>query len=149
MSELTLRPITRENLRAVCDLDVRPEQRDSVAPNAFSIAQAYVEDRAWPRAIYLGETPIGFVMLHLDRHAPDGPVVFLWRFMIDARHQRRGYGRAALDLVVSHVRGFPGASELRSSYVDGEAGPGGFYRAYGFRETGEHEHDKVVIALSL
>ena len=143
---LNLREITQANLRAICDLDVHPCQRDYVASNVFSIAQAFVEPRAWLRAIYASETPVGFVMLHEESEVGR---YFLWRLMIDARYQRSGYGRAALDLVVEHVRGLPNATELRSSYVEGEEAPGDFYRAYGFVETGEREHDEVVIRLAL
>ena len=34
---------------------------------------------------------------------------YLWRLLIDERHQRRGYGTAALDAIVAYVRGRPGA----------------------------------------
>jgi hypothetical protein len=53
------------------------------------------------------------------------------------------------DKVVEEIRGRPGASEIRSSYVEGANGPGGFSRAYGFVETGEVEHGEVVIRLPL
>jgi len=32
---------------------------------------------------------------------------YLWRFMIDAKYQSRGYGRKALDLVIKRVRKKP------------------------------------------
>ena len=144
-ADVTLREITAETMRAVCDLDVRPDQRDYVAPNTFSIAQAYFEPKAWFRAVYAGETPVGFVMLHDD---PEQGKYFLWRLMIDAEHQGKGFGRRALDLVVEHVRERPGAHELLSSYQRGGEGPGGFYRAYGFLETGEIAHGEVVIRLA-
>jgi diamine N-acetyltransferase len=143
---VTLREVTSETVRAICRLEVRPEQRGYVAPNAVSIAQAYFEPRAWFRAVYADETPAGFVMLHDD---PEKPEYYLWRFMIDAEHQGRGYGRAALDLLVDYVRSRPGATELFSSYVPGDDGPGGFYLRYGFVETGEVEGDEVVIRLQL
>lgn len=144
--EVSLRVVTAETVRAICALDVRPEQRSYVARNAVSIAQAYFEPRAWFRAVYAGESPVGFVMLHDD---PEKKEYFLWRFMIDAGHQGRGLGRRALDLVVEHVRGRPGATELRSSYVRGDHGPGEFYRRYGFVETGVVEEGEVVIRLEL
>lgn len=143
---VTLREITAATVRAVCALDVRPEQRGYVAPNAVSIAQAYFEPRAWFRAVYADDTPVGFVMLHDDSEKHE---YFLWRFMIAADHQGRGYGRAALDLVVEHVRTRPGATELVSSYVPGEHGPRDFYVRYGFRDTGEVEDGEVVIRLAL
>ena len=145
-TDVTLREVTAETVRAICALDVKPEQRGYVAPNAVSIAQAYFEPKAWFRAIYADETPVGFVMLHDD---PEKHEYVLWRFMIDAAHQREGYGRRALDLVTEYVRGRPGARELVSSYVPGDEGPGGFYLRYGFVETGEVDQGEVVIRLGL
>jgi diamine N-acetyltransferase len=143
---VTLREITRETVRAVCALDVRPEQRGYVAPNAVSIAQAHFEPSAWFRAVYAGDEPVGFVMLFVDTGKTE---YFLWRFMIDAEHQGKGYARRALDLVVDHVRGLPGARELVSSYVPGEHGPRDFYLRYGFVDTGEVDDGENVIRLAL
>ena len=96
MPEISLHEITATSVRAVCALDVSPEQRSYIAANAVSIAQAHFEPCAWFRAIYADETPIGFVMLHQD---PEKEEYFLWRFMVDTAYQRHGYGRRALDLV--------------------------------------------------
>lgn len=145
-AEVSLREITAETARAIMRLEVGEEQRAYVAPNAVSIAQAYFEPRAWFRAIYAGESPVGFLMLHDD---PEREEYFLWRFMIAAEHQGKGYGRRALDLLVEHVRSRPGARELRSSFRDGEHTPRGFYSSYGFVETGEIEDGEVQIRLEL
>jgi diamine N-acetyltransferase len=144
--DVTLREITGETVRAVCRVEVAPEQRGYVAPNAVSIAQAHFEPKAWFRAVYAGEEPVGFVMLFEDTEKPE---YYLWRFMVAAEHQGKGYGKRALDLVVERVRGLPGATELLSSYVRGEHGPQGFYLGYGFEETGEVEEGEHVIRLAL
>lgn len=144
--DVSLREVTAETVRAICALDVRPEQRQYVAANALSIAQAYFQPRAWFRAVYADDTPVGFVMLDDD---PDKQHYYLWRLMIDADHQGKGYGRRALDLVVAHVRGRPGARELFSSYREGDDSPAAFYQSYGFVETGEIEEGEVVIRLDL
>lgn len=144
--EVNLREITADTVRAICALEVAPGQRDYVAPNAVSIAQAYFEPKAWFRAVYDGETPVGFVMLHVD---PEGEEYYLWRFMIAAEHQRRGVGRRALELVVEHVKTLPGATALSSSFVPGDSGPRAFYLEYGFVETGEVDHGEHVIRLAL
>jgi diamine N-acetyltransferase len=125
---------------------VRPDQRGYVASNAISIAQAHFAPRAWFRAVYAGETPVGFAMLDLK---PKQRRYFLWRFMIAGEHQGKGYGRAALDRVVEHVRTLPRARTLYSSYREGDQSPGGFYRAYGFVETGEVRDGEVQIRLDL
>jgi diamine N-acetyltransferase len=62
---------------------------------------------------------------------------FLWRLLIDARFQRRGYGRAAMMLVIGVVRQSPGATDLYTSVHPGDDGPAPFYRSLGFEPTGE------------
>jgi diamine N-acetyltransferase len=144
--EVTLREIDAETVRAVCRLEVEPDQRGFVAPNAVSIAQAYFEPKAWFRAVYAGEEPVGFVMLFEDTEKAE---YFLWRLMVAGEHQGKGYGRRALDLVVERVRELPGARELTSSFVPGDAGPRDFYLRYGFEETGEVDEGEHVIRLEL
>ncbi|MGM0688729.1 MAG: hypothetical protein ACQESO_04005 [Bacillota bacterium] len=65
-TEIILREITADRVRQICNLSdtLSSWQRKMVAVNAVSIAQAYFCDKAWFRAIYAGEEPIGFVMLH-------------------------------------------------------------------------------------
>src|SRR5688572_19517818 len=110
---VTLREITKENLREIFRLKVSPEQDRFVAPNAVSIAQAYFDrDVAWFRAIYAGDTPVGFVMLHDE---PAERKYYLWRFMVDHRYQGRGYGARALNQIIEYVRQRPGAHELLTS----------------------------------
>ena len=55
--------ITEDNLQSVLDLKIKEGQR--VAPNIYSLAQAYVNKYAWTRAIYTvaDDTPVGFLML--------------------------------------------------------------------------------------
>ena len=138
-----LREIDTGNLREILHLKVAPEQERFVAPNAVSIAQAYFyRDSAWFRGIYDGDTPVGFVMLE-DK--PDVGSYTLWRFMIDARHQRKGYGRQALELIFAHVKGRPGAKELMTSCVDAPGGPGPFYEGLGFAYTGELDEGERVM----
>ena len=141
-----LREVTKDTVRAVCILQVAPEQRGFVAPNAVSFAEAMFEPKAWFRAVAADDVPVGFVLLSVD---PAGPEYYLWRFMIDARYQGRGYGRAALALVVDHVRTLPGATELLVSWVPEPGGPGPFYRGLGFEPTGEVDGGEVVARLRL
>ena len=141
--DLQLREITRDNLRQVLRLKVAPAQEPFVASNAVSIAQAHFHpEEAWFRAIYDGEEPVGFVMIE-DK--PAEARYTLWRFMIDARHQRRGYGRRALELVLEHVRTRPGATDIYTSCVDAPGGPGPFYERMGFTYTGALDEGERVM----
>jgi diamine N-acetyltransferase len=62
-SGLRLERVTEENVRAACQLKVRPDQESLVAPVAFSLVDAYtIPDIAWPRLIYDGDQLVGFIM---------------------------------------------------------------------------------------
>jgi diamine N-acetyltransferase len=129
---VTLREVSAETVRAICSLETTEMQKNFVASNALSIAQAYFEPTAEFRAIYAGEEPVGFIMWR-KRQDDDAP--FLWRFMIDHRHQSQGYGRQALEFLIGHLR-LRGYKEFDLSFVPGESGPEPFYAALGFRRTG-------------
>ena len=143
---VSLREITADTLGAILKLKVKPGQERFVADNATSIAQAHFEPKAWFRAIYADETPVGFVMLFDD---PDAPEYYLWRYMIDGRYQGMGFGRQALELFIDHVRSRPGATELLTSYVPGDGSPAPFYAGLGFVETGKVDDGENVIRLPL
>jgi diamine N-acetyltransferase len=149
---ITLRPITQSTVRQVLKLAVSPGQADYVASNAVSLAQALFHPEAWYRAIYLDETPAGFVMLDdplLLPEPPAHPELSLWRFMVDHAFQRRGVGRQALELVVEHARSLRAYGTLFTSYVPGPQGPEGFYRGFGFQDTGRMDGIEVVLAYKL
>ncbi len=80
---------------------------------------------------------------------PEVPRYSLWRFMIGAEYQGKGYGKRALELVIDHVRTMPGAKELLLSYVPGKGNPRKFYQKLGFEETGEVDDDEIVMRLLL
>ena len=144
---VTLREVTSETVRDICNLKVAAEQERFVAPNAVSIAQAYFHrENAWFRAVYADETPVGFVMLYDDAEKTE---YFLWRFMIDTRYQGHGYGRQALQLLIEHVRMRPGAQELGTSCVPGTGSPCPFYERMGFVYTGEDHDGEQTMRLTL
>ncbi|MEP6640467.1 MAG: GNAT family N-acetyltransferase [Gaiellales bacterium] len=146
---VSLRPITEDNLRAVEALRVAPGQGRFVSSVVDSMIEA-VEDpagRAMYWAVYAGDTPVGFVMIS-DEVAPDSPghiPHYLWKLLIDHRHQGRGHGSAALDLIVEYFRARPGVDVLRTSAGQGEGSPIAFYERYGFQRSGEIVFDDEVL----
>ena len=146
MSEVTLREVTADTVRKITDLEVSAEQKGFVAPNAVSIAQAYFEPKAWFRAIYADDEPVGFIMLYDDA---DKPEYYLWRLMVAADHQRKGIGRRAVELLIDYVKTRPNATELLTSFVPEPGGPEPFYRSFGFVDTGEVDDGEVVVRLAL
>ena len=150
MPVLSLREITDDNRAAVEALAVTSEQSHYVAGVTESLVEAseFPDAKPWYRAVYADDKPVGFVMISdgitVDNPEYVGPY-YLWRLLIDHRFQRRGYGSAALDLVVEHVRTRPDARMLLTSHVVGPTSPVTFYQQYGFRLTGEvHEGEPVL-----
>lgn len=143
---VTLREVTQETLFDILRLNVAPAQEGFVAPNSISIAEAHFSKHAWFRAIYADETPVGFMMLHDE---PEKPKYYLWRFMIDARYQKLGFGRQAMQRIIEHVKTRPNASELLLSYVPEEGGPRDFYASFGFEHTGNEDDGELEMVLKL
>ena len=99
---LRLVEIDRYNYLPVLDLRVSPEQESLVASNQYSLAQAYAQPECVPLALYAENRPVGFAMYALDE---DDHQYWIYRLMIDQRHQRKGYGRAAMELLIDRIRG--------------------------------------------
>ncbi len=151
-SRVTLREITEDTVIDVIRLKVAPDQERFVSPNAVSLSQALFSRTAWYRAIYLDETPVGFVMLSDDSllsPPPPKPQIWLWRFMVDERYQGQGVGSIALRLLIDHVRNKGGFETLELSFVPGEGSPEGVYLRAGFRHTGRLDRDEIVLELPL
>ncbi len=145
-SVISLVEVTEDNARDVFNLHTDSFQRRFVSDNARSLAQAGLEPKAWARAIYADQTPVGFVMLLDDR---EKPLYYLWRYMIDYRYQGLGFGRKALEKVIAHVRTLPGAAEFFLSYVPGPGCPRDFYAKLGFVETGVEDDGELEMKLVL
>jgi GNAT superfamily N-acetyltransferase len=145
MPSIELREITDANRDAVIAIHGGPAEGRFVTSVADSIQAAAEtpEGSPWYRAVYLDGEPVGFVMLSWDV-TPDPPDIigpwFLWKLIVDERHQGRGIGRAILAEVVRLIRA-EGATELFTSHVVAEGGPDGFYERLGFVPTGEFDPD--------
>lgn len=145
-------PVLRE-LTAAILLPAEQQKYVGTVDDALRDAAAYPEANPWPRGVYVDGVPVGFVMLSWDvRPDPPDPTLvgpwFLWKLMISADQQGKGYGRAVLDAVAEVIRP-EGATELLTSYGEGEGDPSGFYAALGFVPTGERHEGEVVAALAL
>jgi diamine N-acetyltransferase len=149
---VSLREISAATVRAVTALSVTEYQKRFVASNAVSLAEALFAPEAWYRAIHHGEELVGFVMLWDETllvPAPENPKIGVWRLMVDAKHQHKGIGRAAMLLVIDHVRSRERVHKLSISYVPGPGSPEPLYSSLGFRPTGEIDEGEVVMALAL
>jgi len=153
---INLQKITSKNCWEICEL--KADER-FVATNEQSMVEAYayyVENGEGPLAygIYDDATPVGFIMAEYchDEKDNDGkPFYYLWRMMIDNSHQGKGYGKAALTLLIQEIKESPKGKieKLFTSVVPGDDGPTGFYEKFGFVKTGEMVEDEEGMVLAL
>lgn len=149
MPKISLKKVNDKNLSEIIALSktLTKYQQTCVAPNVVSIAQAYVnKKRAWPRAIYLGKKPIGFIMLALwddDISKEDNPAYYLWRFMIAKDFQHKGYGSQVLDQIKEKCLKEGIKTLYTSCEMTGEQ-PYQFYIKYGFEDTGVNNGEQIL-----
>jgi diamine N-acetyltransferase len=143
---ITLRPLTDDNRAALVALRIEPSQERFV--NNVSEALLEADEEPGGRAIQFGlyddDTPVGFVMISDEVDGPDYIAHFLWKLLIDAGFQRKGYGTAALDLVTTYFRD-RGNTEVWTSAGEGDGSPIPFYERYGFVRTGDTVFDGEVL----
>jgi histidinol dehydrogenase len=147
---LQVHAVDAGNVDALLKLEVSPGQRPLVASVAQSLAQAAYSPAGRPLGLYDGDTPVGFLLLYDARQDPDRPAeqLYVWRLLIDATHQRRGYGRLALEWVVAETRRLGlGSVGLSHTTWEGHAGP--FYERMGFAYTGEVDGVERKMVLTL
>jgi diamine N-acetyltransferase len=139
-----LRPVTRDNFEECCDLEVSEKQQDFVSSNVFSLAESKFYPEFIPMAIYAGDMMVGFLMY--GRDDLDGELVWtLLRLMVDRRYQRKGYGRAALELFIEQMRLKPDCKALHATVMPGNDVAQSLYTSLGFVETDDVEDGDLVL----
>ncbi len=133
-------PVTGENSRIVAGLTTHRSQerfvatmlgnfRDALAPPMYDGALLV----PWYRAIVADGEIVGFLMT--AEPTATNPNPYLWRLLVDRRHQRRGIASAALDVFEQRCRE-QGAAKAEVSWVPGPGSPEPMYLARGYEPTG-------------
>ena len=144
--DITFQPVTRENFSAVIELTITPEQEEFVSSNIYSLAETYVEPTWTPLAIYAGDALVGFAMFGRDDETGQW---WIMRYLIDTRHQGRGYGTAALPLLIDLIVERHGCTELFLGYDPSNEVAKRLYARMGFAPTGEMFEGEIVARLDL
>ena len=158
---ITFEEITNKNIWKVCALEPFEEQKDFVAENIQSLAEAYATrnegNNALPLAVYHDEDLIGFVMIgkgtvgNEDESDLIKENYCLWRLMIDRKYQGQGFGRQTIDAAMDLIRTFPfgSAGKVWLSYEPENVRARELYRKYGFAENGEMCGGEIVAVYEL
>lgn len=144
-----LEKITEENFIDAFHLKLAPGQEAFVSHPVRSLAQAYVyRDQCQPFGIYADEKMVGYVMVIYDYDVPEYDI---WHMMIDEAEQGKGYGSAALALVLDYIKAKPFGSSDRVALTCNKENENAsaLYRKLGFAPTGAEDEDEIEMALTL
>jgi diamine N-acetyltransferase len=144
-TQVTLRPVNRDNWREVAKLRVAESQYEFVSQPCYYLALCCYEELWHPLAICLGEQVIGFLMWAVD--STDGSC-WLGGIQIDQKYQQRGHGRGAIQAALAMLAEEGGYQRFALSYAPDNPAKH-LYHSLGFIETNEWEDDEVVARLSL
>ncbi len=129
-----LKPITVNNWKECIDLSVADEQREFVPSNLYSIAEAQFYPEARPLAIYNDSNQmVGFILYGRDVSTQKWKI---FRLMIDAAHQGKGYGGAAMYQIIAEIAQQPDGNEILVCYKDANQVARNLYGRLGFVEQG-------------
>lgn len=147
--DISLRPIAEDNFLDAFHLKLGEGQDIFVSHPIRSLAQAYVyRTQCQPFGIYAGELMVGYVMVIYDYDIPEYDI---WHMMIDVTKQGKGYGTAALRLVLDYIRQKPFGDSDRVALTCNKNNPSALalYRSVGFELTGNEDDDEVELVLML
>jgi diamine N-acetyltransferase len=155
---IELREVTRANWKECIALGVTAEQTagDFVSPNVYSLAEASFHPFV-PRAIYRDDQMVGFAMW-LEHDEGDGlewfgsdsrPEYWISRFMIDAAHQGRGYGRRSLEIIIEEMRRAYHCKEINLTYNDANIAAAKLYASFGFQVAGRAPWNETLAQLAI
>lgn len=129
------------------DLHVSDPQKEYVLDSTGILARAYAYRDESSRAffIYHDDTPIG-MGLYCDY--PELESYELNQFFIDERYQRRGYGKAAMNLILDELRREGKYPKVVLWYINGNDAAKKLYEHIGFSQAGAIQ-DEIGLSLDL
>ncbi|KEK22880.1 GNAT family N-acetyltransferase [Bacillus gaemokensis] len=153
MSQVSLKKITAENWREALGLSVNIEQQRFVSavtpPVAIALAKAYIrpDDRIIePYGIYNEQRMVGFFNLHYTLDSKDD--FWIFHFFIDKGVQRKGFGAAALQVLLKHIKDVhPSCHRIRLTvHPENDSGKK-FYTGLGFTDDEIFTYDELTYSL--
>ena len=158
---IIFKEITNANIWKVCLLEPFENQKDFVAENMQSLAEAYATrnegNNALPLAVYNDFDLIGFIMIGKGTVGNENESNLikenysLWRLMSDKKYQRKGLGKQTIDAAINLIRTFPfgEAKKVWLSYEKENTRARDIYRKYGFVENDEMCGNEIIAVYEL
>lgn len=145
---ISLKDVDRNNWVDCIKLSLHPEQKKCLASNSDTIAESKFEEHHRMRAIYKDSQVIGMLAFCHENEPLDLDLYWLFRFMFDKSHQRKGYGIKALELLINEVKSL-GGKKLRTMCKPKNTLAINAYKKYGFKEIGNLDDGDILFELQL
>lgn len=148
MKTVRLEQVTRDNWQDALTIKVRDDQSGFVPSVAVSLAKVHIKPDGdnvtyLPFAIYAHDTMVGFLMQAYEEDTTN--MYWINGFIIDVKHQGKGYGKASLAEIVRYIKGrFPQCEEVRLTVYPQNKAAQRLYSGFGFEETGERFGEELV-----
>ncbi len=135
--KVTIEELDVNNWLKICDLSVSDEQKSFFSvPNVYWIGISRYELKNKLFAIKADNDYVGLVGAGLYE---DGVVGDIDPLMIDYHYQGKGYGRAAMLLIIAYMRENLGVPAVNISYRKANIGAEKLYESLGFKVFGGNE----------
>lgn len=144
---INLREINEDNYRAFLNLSVYEYQESFLMSSQKALAVAYAfRNRIKMFSIYNEEDIVGFAML---RYNSEDESYFLWNFMIDKDHQRKGYGKKSLEKIIEWARTQKNCKKLVTTCSEGNDDALELYKKYNFKITNVYAGEETDLELEI
>lgn len=155
---MEFKKITNKNIWMVCSLEVNEEQKDFVADNMQSLAEAYATinegNNCFPFAIYEKDKLVGFIMIGKGTVGNENESELIknnysiWRLMIDKKYQNQGLGtnaiKKALDMIKHNAFNLGLSKYCWLSYEKENIKAKNVYSKIGFKENGKMCGNEII-----
>lgn len=140
---IQIQEITKQNWFDCTQLTITQENGKSfIVPIVYSLAESKFEEHLKPVAIYNQDELVGFSMYCQD---PDDLRFWIYVFMIDEKHQGKGYGKQGLCKLLEWIRREHDCNEIIIGYKPDNFKAEYLYISAGFRKTGNIINGETIM----
>ena len=144
--ETALVPVDRGNYKKLFSMQLRPEQITFVTPPRWTLARCYVRQfgdqfEHLPHLIVASDgNVVGYSTTACDPASDDD--YWIDDIMIEAAHQGKGYGRAAMvEVLKMIVVSYPQCEAVQLTCFRANTNAAALYKSMGFEPTGEVDNE--------
>ena len=159
LPNLEFRGINKDNFYDVCMLGVNDEDKEFIASNKMSLAEAYLFKTmgayVLPIAIYRNRVPIGFTMITKGNIGDNIKGEYInnycvLRMMIEAKHQNKGLGKLALKQLIEIIKSISvNETFIWVSTEEKNAKAIHVYEMNGFKKTKDYCGEEIILKYDL